>query len=92
MAALGAFQLVDGLPDFTSSEKVLGKPVGNDLREGKVTLPLVYALEQASAEERRRVGTILRDRNYDQVPFPLDSGDGGAPNSRTHRISGRCTA
>jgi octaprenyl-diphosphate synthase len=64
-----AFQLVDDLLDFTSREKVLGKPVGNDLREGKVTLPLVYALEQASAEERRRVESILRDRNYDRVPF-----------------------
>ena len=43
--------------------------VGKDLREGKVTLPLVYALEQAFGEERRRVETILRDRNYDRVPF-----------------------
>jgi octaprenyl-diphosphate synthase len=65
-----AFQLVDDLLDFTSRETVLGKPVGNDLREGKVTLPLVYALEHASGEERRRVETILRDRNYDRVPFP----------------------
>jgi len=65
-----AFQLVDDLLDFTSRETVLGKPVGNDLREGKVTLPLVYALEQASGDERRRVETILRDRNYDRVPFP----------------------
>jgi len=65
-----AFQLVDDLLDFTSREKVLGKPVGNDLREGKVTLPLVYALEQATGEERRRVETILRERNYDRVPFP----------------------
>jgi octaprenyl-diphosphate synthase len=64
-----AFQLVDDLLDFTSRETVLGKPVGNDLREGKVTLPLVYALEQASGVERRRVETILRDRNYDRVPF-----------------------
>ncbi|MGC9947274.1 MAG: polyprenyl synthetase family protein [Bryobacteraceae bacterium] len=65
-----AFQLVDDLLDFTSREKVLGKPVGNDLREGKVTLPLVYALEQASGEERRRVETILHERNYERVPFP----------------------
>jgi octaprenyl-diphosphate synthase len=65
-----AFQLVDDLLDFTSREKVLGKPVGNDLREGKVTLPLVYALERASAEERCRVETILRERNYERVPFP----------------------
>ncbi|MGD0364348.1 MAG: polyprenyl synthetase family protein [Bryobacteraceae bacterium] len=65
-----AFQLVDDLLDFTSRETVLGKPVGNDLREGKVTLPLVYALEQATPDERRRVETILRDRNYERVPFP----------------------
>src|SRR5215831_262372 len=39
-----AFQLVDDVLDFTSAEKILGKPVGNDLREGKVTLPLIYAL------------------------------------------------
>jgi octaprenyl-diphosphate synthase len=64
-----AFQLVDDVLDFTAREKVLGKPVGGDLREGKVTLPLVYALECASAEERRLVERVLHDRNYDSVPF-----------------------
>ena len=64
-----AFQLVDDMLDFTSREKVLGKPVGNDLREGKVTLPLVYALECASTAERRMVEKILEQRNYDEVPF-----------------------
>ena len=64
-----AFQLVDDVLDFTAREKTLGKPVGGDLREGKVTLPLVYALECASPEERRLVEAILEDRNYDKVPF-----------------------
>ncbi len=64
-----AFQLVDDVLDFTAREKTLGKPVGGDLREGKVTLPVVYALEQASAEERRLVENILRRRDYDEVPF-----------------------
>jgi octaprenyl-diphosphate synthase len=64
-----AFQLVDDVLDFTAREKTLGKPVGGDLREGKVTLPLVYALERATAAERELVATILRDRNYDAVPF-----------------------
>ena len=64
-----AFQLVDDILDFTSREKILGKPVGNDLREGKVTLPLIYALESAEPEERRLVETVLADGNYDQVPF-----------------------
>ncbi|MEO8596521.1 MAG: polyprenyl synthetase family protein [Candidatus Solibacter sp.] len=64
-----AFQLVDDVLDFTAREKTLGKPVGGDLREGKVTLPLVYALERATAEERGLVETILKDRNYERVPF-----------------------
>jgi octaprenyl-diphosphate synthase len=64
-----AFQLVDDVLDFTAREKTLGKPVGGDLREGKVTLPLVYALERATPAERTLVETILRDRNYDGVPF-----------------------
>ena len=64
-----AFQLIDDILDFTSREKILGKPVGNDLREGKVTLPLIYALETAEPEERKLVETVLADGNYDQVPF-----------------------
>ena len=64
-----AFQLIDDMLDFTAREKTLGKPVGGDLREGKVTLPLVYALECASVPERRLVETILEQRNYDEVPF-----------------------
>src|SRR3954471_4786938 len=64
-----AFQLIDDVLDFTAREKTLGKPVGGDLREGKVTLPLVYALERATAVERGLVESILRQRNYDSVPF-----------------------
>jgi octaprenyl-diphosphate synthase len=64
-----AFQLVDDVLDFTAREKTLGKPVGGDLREGKVTLPLVYALECANAAERRLVETILRQRSYEEVRF-----------------------
>ncbi|MDX2181903.1 MAG: polyprenyl synthetase family protein [Bryobacteraceae bacterium] len=64
-----AFQLVDDLLDFTAREKVLGKPVGNDLQEGKVTLPLIYALEDATPQERQDVETVLRDGNYSRVPL-----------------------
>src|SRR6516225_6849402 len=64
-----AFQLVDDVLDFTAREKTLGKPVGGDLREGKVTLPLVYALERATPDERALVETILHDRSYEHVPF-----------------------
>ena len=64
-----AFQLVDDMLDFTAREKILGKPVGGDLREGKVTLPLVYALERAAPAERAIVENILARRDYQQAPF-----------------------
>jgi len=64
-----AFQLVDDVLDFTAHETVLGKPVGSDLREGKVTLPLIYALQRATARERAQVEVILCDGNYERVPF-----------------------
>src|SRR5205085_10913496 len=60
-----AFQVVDDILDFTSTEKILGKPAGNDLREGKVTLPLIYALETASTEERNAVQTVMADATYE---------------------------
>ncbi len=64
-----AFQLIDDLFDFTSRERILGKPVGGDLREGKITLPMVYVLECATSQERSWVETVLRDRTYDSVSF-----------------------
>ncbi|HZS54487.1 MAG TPA: polyprenyl synthetase family protein [Bryobacteraceae bacterium] len=64
-----AFQLVDDILDYTSTEKILGKPSGNDLREGKVTLPMIYALETASLEERRSVDTVMADGSYEQIPL-----------------------
>jgi octaprenyl-diphosphate synthase len=62
-----AFQLVDDLLDFTADPDKLGKPVLNDLKEGKVTLPLIYALESAGTAERKLVGTVLAERNFSTV-------------------------
>ena len=64
-----AFQLVDDVLDFTSRESVLGKPVGNDLREGKVTLPLIYALADAPQSDKQLVETVLLEEGYESVPF-----------------------
>ncbi|MBV9158063.1 MAG: polyprenyl synthetase family protein [Acidobacteriaceae bacterium] len=64
-----AFQMVDDILDFTSTEKILGKPAGNDLREGKVTLPMIYALESAPPDERQAVETVIADGSYEHVPF-----------------------
>ena len=64
-----AFQLIDDVLDFTSSEKKLGKPVGNDLREGKVTLPLIYLLQMCSPEDAKKVARILQDGGFEHVGF-----------------------
>ena len=62
-----AFQIVDDVLDLTASEDVLGKPVASDLREGKVTLPVIHALEHCTAVEREQIETVLRDRRFNGV-------------------------
>jgi octaprenyl-diphosphate synthase len=62
-----AFQLVDDVLDFTASPEQLGKPVLNDLKEGKVTLPLIYALESAGAKGQHLVRTVLEEKGFDSV-------------------------
>ena len=64
-----AFQLIDDMLDFVPRESTSEPPAGRDLTEGKVTMPLVYALEQASDSERNMVADVLRDRSYDAVSF-----------------------
>lgn len=56
-----AFQITDDLLDYTESVRVTGKPSGQDLREHKVTLPLIAALERMDGEERRQVRALFDD-------------------------------
>jgi octaprenyl-diphosphate synthase len=64
-----AFQLIDDVLDFTSSEEVLGKPIGNDLREGKLTLPLIYLLQTCTPGEAHKVSRVLDEGGFDSVRF-----------------------
>jgi octaprenyl-diphosphate synthase len=61
------FQMVDDLLDFTAEEKTLGKPVANDLREGKVTLPMIFLLRRGGAAAEAKVRTVLEDRAFSRV-------------------------
>jgi octaprenyl-diphosphate synthase len=62
-----AFQLIDDLLDFTASPSQLGKPVLSDLKEGKVTLPLLYAVQSDGTAGLRMVRTVLEEKGFYSV-------------------------
>jgi heptaprenyl diphosphate synthase len=61
-----AFQIIDDILDLTATSKKLGKPVGNDLRQGNLTLPVLYALEHSPEREVLRAN-IHRDMTEAQA-------------------------
>ncbi|MGE0641072.1 MAG: polyprenyl synthetase family protein [Thermoanaerobaculia bacterium] len=66
--ALGVcFQLADDLLDYTATAATVGKPVLSDLKEGKLTLPLLLALPRLRAEERAKVEMVIEDRSFTRV-------------------------
>ena len=62
-----AFQLVDDLLDVTSTSAILGKPAASDLKEGKMTLPVFFAVTNARAEDTQKVQKVLDERNFRSV-------------------------
>lgn len=65
------FQLVDDALDFTASEEILGKPVGNDLLEGKVTYPLIHILHQDRGPARDEIRRLLCDGQLGETEVEL---------------------
>lgn len=55
-----AFQIVDDILDLTGDERTLGKPVGGDLREAKMTLPTIYALQRAGSQDRQALEEMVK--------------------------------
>jgi geranylgeranyl diphosphate synthase, type I len=69
-----AFQIIDDVLALTADEKVLKKPVGNDIREGKRTLIVVHALEKASKSQRRKILETLgnKDAHPEQIQETIE--------------------
>ncbi len=64
-----AFQLVDDCLDYTSRNEELGKAIGNDLKEGKVTMPLIKSLREANREEREIIIDAVKSESSDNGNF-----------------------
>ena len=61
-----AFQITDDVLDYTARGGDFGKLIGKDLEEGKITLPLIFALQQSNAEERNIIQEIIRRKKGSQ--------------------------
>jgi octaprenyl-diphosphate synthase len=70
--ALGyAFQIADDVLDYSADEAALGKHLGDDLAEGKATLPLIHAILHSDAATRERLRTIVQEGDVDAMPEVL---------------------
>jgi octaprenyl-diphosphate synthase len=68
-----AFQIKDDLFDY-QEKGLIGKPTGNDIKEKKLTLPLIYALEASSTTERRHIIRTINknNKNYKKIKYVID--------------------
>lgn len=64
-----AFQLTDDLIDYISESRIMGKNPGTDLREGKVTLPLIVTLQKAAPPDRKFIEKVIQKRDFSAADF-----------------------
>ncbi|MCA9786528.1 MAG: polyprenyl synthetase family protein [Candidatus Cloacimonetes bacterium] len=80
-----AFQIQDDLLDYTGSEGLIGKPAGADLKDGKITLPLLYAFGSASGKEIRQIKKLIRGRGRAEIRQVVDFVHGTDGVARAHQ-------
>jgi octaprenyl-diphosphate synthase len=66
-----AFQLVDDALDYQSDNHEIGKNIGDDLAEGKPTLPLIESLKQAAPEQRTRLSHVIENGGLEEIDFVM---------------------
>jgi octaprenyl-diphosphate synthase len=64
-----AFQIADDILDYTAQTHILGKKVGADLREGKLTLPIIYTLQKTSKKEHAFIEKLIQDVHFSYSDF-----------------------
>ncbi len=75
-----AFQIKDDLFDYGSDGETIGKPTGIDIKEKKMTLPLIFALNNASSSDKRRITRIVKKHNENKkkvkevIEFVIETG------------------
>jgi len=67
-----AFQLVDDALDYNSSNDDIGKNIGDDLAEGKPTLPLIQAMKSANESQRKRLREVIENGGLDEIEFVME--------------------
>ena len=64
-----AFQLIDDALDYSSSNKIMGKNIGDDLKEGKITLPLILAYGRSNQKEKKFWQKSIKKNNHKNNNF-----------------------
>ena len=67
-----AFQIVDDVLDYQSDEELLGKRIGDDLSEGKMTLPLIHSLSNSSKVTNKKLRDIIYNNNVEEIDIVLE--------------------